>query len=282
MAESRGIRIGNQTSFSALTVTEPFEYAVANGFDAFEWFPDKRDSGLGWTEQDLSEEMRRRIRVTALTCDIRLSVHAPLLANPFEQENGRLRETLRFLQDIGASLLNIHFSDNEGIEAYAQAVKPLIKSLAEIDVRLSIENTPASRPEDFNRLFECLRAIMPHSTLHTGMCLDVGHANLCQETHNNYLSFIDRLDREVPLMHIHMHENYGDYDSHLTLFTGPSGQDPSGIKGFVERLRDRAFSGSIILEQWPYPASLLRDAREGLLRILRDRTSTEESPDPSS
>ena len=42
------IRIGNQTAFSALTPLEPFEYAVQNGFTAFEWFPDKKETGEGW------------------------------------------------------------------------------------------------------------------------------------------------------------------------------------------------------------------------------------------
>jgi len=33
-------------AFSALTI--PFEYAVESGFNAFEWFPDKKESGEGW------------------------------------------------------------------------------------------------------------------------------------------------------------------------------------------------------------------------------------------
>jgi hypothetical protein len=65
------IRIGNQTSFAAGNVMEPFEYAVENGFDAFEWFPDQKTSGEGWSENDLSEETRVFIRDTAVAEDIR-------------------------------------------------------------------------------------------------------------------------------------------------------------------------------------------------------------------
>jgi len=44
------ICIGNQSAFSATRLLEPFEYAVANGFNAFEWFPDKRlFGGMGGT-----------------------------------------------------------------------------------------------------------------------------------------------------------------------------------------------------------------------------------------
>src|SRR5947209_6292522 len=48
MSDSGSISIGNQTAFSAASLMEPFEYALANGFDAFEWFPDKKESGAGW------------------------------------------------------------------------------------------------------------------------------------------------------------------------------------------------------------------------------------------
>ena len=40
------VRLGNQTSCWAATPFEPFEFALASGFDAFEWFPDKKP-GLG-------------------------------------------------------------------------------------------------------------------------------------------------------------------------------------------------------------------------------------------
>jgi hypothetical protein len=56
------IRIGNQTSFSAQTPLQPFDFALENGFDAFEWFPDKKDSGAGWDTDDIDSEMRQHIK----------------------------------------------------------------------------------------------------------------------------------------------------------------------------------------------------------------------------
>ena len=57
------IRIGNQTAFSARTVLEPFEFAMVNGFTAFEFFPDRGYSGIGgWAENDLDDATRRSIR----------------------------------------------------------------------------------------------------------------------------------------------------------------------------------------------------------------------------
>ena len=58
------VHIGNQTSCWAATPLDPFEFALASGFDAFEWFPDKKP-GLGWDEADLSEELRAAIRDAA-------------------------------------------------------------------------------------------------------------------------------------------------------------------------------------------------------------------------
>ena len=69
------ICIGNQTAAWAATVVEPFDYAVAQGFNAFEWFPDKKP-GAGWDETDLDATARQRIRDMGKSRGIRFSVHA--------------------------------------------------------------------------------------------------------------------------------------------------------------------------------------------------------------
>ncbi len=269
MSKTVRIRIGNQTAFSALTPTQPFEYAVENGFDAFEWFPDKKKSGAGWEESDLDAKTRRHIKNTAQEHDICLSVHAPWQVNPLQPEVWeRLLQTLEFARDIGASLLNIHLYTEEGIDSYARAIIPLMKPLVQVGIRLSIENTPVTGPQEFNELFRKLRSPGSSENACVGMCLDIGHANLCEATRNDYLKFIDLLDPQVPIIHIHMHENYGDYDSHLPLFTGPAGKDASGIEGFTERLKRRNFSGCIILEQWPEPPTLLKEACNRLREMI--------------
>jgi hypothetical protein len=55
----------------------------------------------------------------------------------------------------------------------------------------------------------------------------------------------------VPIIRAHEHENEGDRDGHLPLFSGPAGRDSAGIAGLIGRLIGRAFDGCIILEQWP-------------------------------
>jgi sugar phosphate isomerase/epimerase len=263
------IRIGNQTAFCASWIEQPFDYAVENGFDAFEWFPDKKESGLGWSEDDLGKAMRAVIKETALTHDIALSVHPPWCASPLNPESiAAFSRSIELAQDVGASLINIHLYLDHGIDSFVQAIIPLVDRLEALNIRLAIENTPLTGPGDFNRLFSELEKAGSASSKHIGMCLDVGHANLFPATRNDYLRFVDLIDTHIPIIHMHLHENYGDHDSHLTLFTGPAGRDASGIEGLLQRLNRRGFSGCVIFEQWPHPPGLLLDARNRLLTMI--------------
>ncbi len=270
------IKIGNQTAFSAATTEEPFHYAVENRFDAFEWFPDKNRSGQGWAVEDIKPDIRSYIKETALKHNITLSVHASLSANPLDIEtHGIIMKEIKFAKEIGAELINIHLYVNCEIELYVKAVMPILQQIEKTGIKITFENTPITSPEDFNRLFNLLQKMNIVEKEYIGMCFDVGHANLCSATHNDYLGFIDRLDTSVPISHMHMHENYGDYDSHLPVFTGPSGSDSCGIRGLMERLKRSRFSGSIILEQWPEPRSLLNDSRNKLLDLWNDECNKE-------
>jgi sugar phosphate isomerase/epimerase len=271
MPDSNQIWIGNQTSCAAATVVEPFAYALANGFNAFEWFPDKKPSGAGWQEGDLAPEQRRAIRETAQAQGIRLSVHARLEANPLELGMWPLLlKDVELVRDLGAALLNIHLHAENGLKVYVDSITWLIRHLGGTGLQLAIENTPLHPPEQFNELFARLQDQDPAGNNRVGMCLDLGHANLCAATRNNYLGYLDQLQPQVPIIHLHLHENWGDADSHLPLFTGPAAHDRAGVREFVRRLKRRGFSGSMILEQWPQPPSRLNQARAALLQIWNE------------
>jgi sugar phosphate isomerase/epimerase len=268
MPEPNSIGVGNQTAFSAQSPLQPFEYALTNGFEVFEWFPDKRPSGQGWEEDDLTMNERLEVRKLATAHRVRFSVHARWQANPLNVEDHYiLRKDIRLAQDLGASLLCIHLYHEAGPEAYAQAILPLVDRLAEARIRLSIENTPLTTPEHFNELFAHLRELPAGLMDSIGMCFDMGHANLCQSALNDYLAYLDQLDPCVPIVHVHLHENWGDYDSHLPLFTGPAANNLAGVRGLIARLKQRGYSGAFILEQWPDPPSLLNEARQRFLRL---------------
>jgi len=267
------IRIGNQTFFAA-AITHPFEYALAHRFDAFEFFPDINEAGVGWRATDLNTQTRTEIRDRAKSADMQLAVHAPSwITSARDLASDQLTESQQLAQDLGATLINIHLMLEDSIPAFAATIRPLATRLAPSGITLSIENTPMTPPAAFNALFETIESWPSEARSAIGMCLDLGHANLCEATVNDYLGFIERLSDRVPIVHVHLHENYGDTDSHLPIFTGPSADDPHGIERLIQRLLQRGFKGSMILEQWPQPLSLLDQIRNRLRAMISAHAS---------
>jgi sugar phosphate isomerase/epimerase len=263
--DTRAIRIGNQTNCHT-QATLPFEFALRHGFDAFEWFSDK--GRAGWREDDASPEERERLRQTSRERDMLFSVHTPHAADPSTPEGAdAVRRSIRFAGEVGAGVVNVHLFPEHGARAFAASLGPLLEAATVAGVRLSLENTPQTSPDDFNAVFDVLSAV-PDAFERIGMCFDMGHANLFSGTRNNYLHFLDSLGEHVPINHLHAHENWGDRDSHLTLFTGPSDHDDRGVRGLAQRLLSRGFRGSVVLEQWPNPPEQLIHARERLKGLL--------------
>lgn len=262
------IRIGNQTSCN-VTAELPFSFALKNGFDAFEWFSDP--GRVGWHEDCMSAEERINIRKTAKAHDIVYSVHAPWAADPTTSSGAAaIRRSINFAGDIGAVLVNFHLFPKHEANVYVEALMPLVEAATEADLRLSIENTRECSPEDVNAVFKLLAAI-PEAASRTGLCFDMGHANIFTGTRNDYIAYVDRLGGHVPIIHWHAHENWGDRDSHLTLFTGAAGQDASGVRALIKRLQTRGFAGSVVLEQWPQPPEILISTRQRILQMWQEK-----------
>lgn len=269
MADGCRFYIGNQTAFSA-PLSDPFDFALAHGFEAFEFFPDGGQHGRGWGAEDVSPPQRYAFRAAACERDVRLSVHAALEAGATDAESrDKLLRDIDFAGDLGARVLNLHL-DAEGGEGFAQAALSLVDYLGPLGITLALENTVTTGPETINDFFQRVQGLDAERAGGIGLCLDIGHANLYGGTRNDYLGFIDRLAAHVPIVHMHVHENWGDADRHLPLFSGPAGRDPAGIAGLLRRLRHRHYRGSLIFEQWPMPPSLLLDARDRL-RALQDQ-----------
>lgn len=255
------IRVGNQTSSHA-QARAPYEFALARGFDAFEWLSDK--GPWGWSEDDTPHVERAEMRSAAQEHGMLFSVHAPIAADPTHVDGAdAIRHSIRFGGEVGAGVVNMHYFSERGARRFAEALRPLLEAAQTAGVRLSLENTPRTSPDDFNALFGEL-AVLPESAGQVGMCLDMGHANLFPGTRHDYLAFVDRLDGDIPIIHLHAHENWGDSDSHLPLFTGPSLHDDRGVRGLVQRLKQRGFEGSVVLEQWPDPPEILVKSRQRL------------------
>jgi sugar phosphate isomerase/epimerase len=250
-----GPHIGNQTAFHVRPLS-PFAFAVEHGFDAFEFFPDGKAGGPGWASADLSPATRRQIRSAAEEHGMRLSVHATLDAEP----SGELFwADVELARDIGARVVNTHLPARAE-PGFAAAALAAAGRLCVDGLTLAFENTVALGPDAVNRFFAELRTRGPGGARGVGLCLDIGHASLYPGTRKRFLDYLDLVDAEVPIVHVHAHENWGDSDSHLPLFTGPAGRDDTAVWGLMQRLHARGFAGSIILEQWPNPPELLATA----------------------
>ncbi len=266
MGEGQPFPIGNQTAFCA-PVTAPFAFAVEHGFEAFEFFPDGGPNGQGWSSRDLSADQRSHFRAAAAQRDMRLSVHAALEAQLLDKATwDGLMHDIDLARDLGARVLNLHLASVDP-EGCATAALTLVDILRPLGITLALENTVSVGPDQVNEVFRVTESRLAGRQIGVGLCLDIGHANLCAATKNDYLRFLDALGDHVPIVHAHIHENWGDADRHLTLFTGPAGRDPSGVVGLLRRLRQRKFGGALIFEQWPTPTSLLLLARERLRSI---------------
>lgn len=263
MTEDWRFFIGNQTAFCA-PLSGPFGFAVEHRFEAFEFFPDGGPNGRGWAADDVAAEQRRGFRILAHEKSIRLSVHAALEANLLEASTwGSLMRDIGLARDLGAKVLNLHLASGNP-NACARAALALVAILKPMGIALALENTVSVSPDEVNEVFKSIGQTEPDGPQSVGLCLDVGHANLYAGTRNDYLRYLDGLGSHVPIVHAHLHENWGDSDSHLTLFSGPSGRNATGVAGLLRRLRQRRFKGSMILEQWPTPASLLTVAHDRL------------------
>jgi sugar phosphate isomerase/epimerase len=257
--------IGNHTTQSARPMLAPYDYAVTKGFDAFEWVSDK--GGGGWAESDFDSAARASFRQVGAERGIRFSVHAPFAADPCNADGANaIYRSLDFAADVRAAVVNVHLFPQHGAERFIEALRPLLARARRLGVRISLENTPETTPDHFNAVFAGL-ANVPEASV-AGMCLDMGHANLCAGTRNDYLNFVDRLGAHVPIIHWHAHENWGDRDSHLPLFTGPAGKNDAGVRGLVRRLAQRGFDGSVVMEQWPSPPEVLVRTRERLQALI--------------
>jgi sugar phosphate isomerase/epimerase len=263
-------RIGNQTSRHAPWRLS-YEFALGQGFDAFEWFSDTGPAG--WSEKAVDGPARQGLRREGEARGVRFSVHAPVVADPTRPEGASaIRRSLDFADDIAAAVGNVHRSPEHSAVEFARAFRPLLAD-APAGVRLCLENTPETSLEYVNAVFELLP--LAGAAGRVGMCLDTGHANLHSGTRNDYLGYADRLGGHIPVIHWHAHENRGDADSHLPLFTGPSARNDRGLRGLARRLRRWDSCGSVILEQWPRQPQLLSRARDRLRELLQ---SVEEDP----
>ncbi len=188
---SQRIRIGNQTAISCADRMEPFEFALRHGFGRLRVVRRQEvesptaappaGTSRTWTAPRAPGSATPARPATCSSPCMRPG--RPTRCTPSGVE--LLLRSLDFARDIGADLVNLHLYMDDGAASYVRSLEPVIRRAAAAGLRLSIENTPHTTPEDFNQTFACLRELDAAPPEAVGMCLDIGHANLCEATHND-------------------------------------------------------------------------------------------------
>ncbi|KYH36197.1 MAG: hypothetical protein AYL30_008130, partial [Candidatus Hecatellales archaeon B24] len=136
-----------------------------------------------------------------------------------------------------------YFYPKKSLKVNSESVRILLKKAENLGVHLAIENMPKgdwpllSTVEEFEAFFS------ERSLEGLGLALDVGHA----QTVGQVEAFIRKFKGKIS--HIHLHDNFGDEDSHLKIGNGIIDW-PSTLKA----LKKASFSGYLIVEsvQEPY------------------------------
>ncbi len=158
----------------------------------------------------------------------RLAIHGPYAGIDFGSRDCLLKEAVRRRMDLvyhmvadlrpdtlvlhtGCSDILVRFGlTDQWLDPAAAFWQAEIDRYAVLGVRVVLENIAEEQPD---AMIELARRV---DNRYFGLCLDVGHANLCSSIPPS--EWIRRMGGS--LMHVHLHDNNGERDEHLPLGRG--------------------------------------------------------------
>ena len=234
---------------------EEIEWIGKNGFDFVDFTleppaadPDQIDPGAVRAALD-----RHGLGVVAHT-----AYYLPF-ASPFagirEACLGEFRRALRAAHQIGATVVNVHYSNPPGffskeqvIEWHVEVLSRLCQEAAEVGITVVLEHVPHGGGDQLENIVE----IMGRASL-LRFHLDSGHAKL-ERGYDRWDEYLDRLGSK--LRHVHLSENDGTADQHLPLGSAP--RSTTDWPQHVKKLKATGYDGTITLEVFaPQKAYLL-------------------------
>ncbi|MCW4053782.1 MAG: sugar phosphate isomerase/epimerase [Candidatus Bathyarchaeota archaeon] len=208
------------------------------------------DEGL----HELSKKRVNTLNEIARAKGISYTVHAPFadinIASPsklmLNASIKRLEQSMAYANAINARLWVFHPGAKTGISTFypeedwkqnIQTIRELHETSEKYGLNTAIENLPEKygfimrNPEDFQKFYK-------ETKLNDiGIALDVGHANLENQT----INFIKKLPDKI--VHIHLSDNTGETDQHLGI-----GYGKINWQQFAEALKEIAYDKNIIIE----------------------------------
>lgn len=197
----------------------------------------------------------------------RLTVHGPFIGLIYNHNDCLLKQAIRKRLDMTFEMtralkpdtLVLHtqyrnsFPKFEMEEMWAEKVADFwrkeIRRYAACGVRVVLENLEEPDPKLMIDLVDRVN----HEYL--GLCLDTGHANIFSDL--KLSQWVKRMGRR--LMHIHIHDNNGDMDSHL-----PVGAGNIDFKDLFNAVRRIVPQTTVSLEVHEKPAVIMTNLRKVL------------------
>lgn len=226
------------------------------------------DEGL----HELNEKRVAKLNEIAKAKGIRYTVHAPFadinIASPskpmLNASIKRLEQSMSYARDLNAQLWVFHPGAKTGISSFypgedwkqnTQTIQQLHETAEKHGLNTAIENLPEKygfimrNPEDFQRFYKETKL------KDIGIVLDVGHANLENQT----INFLRKLPDKI--VHMHLSDNMGEHDQHLGI-----GHGKINWQQFAETLKEIDYDKNIIIEA-------IHNVPESLQK-LREMTAT--------
>ena len=231
------------------TLGEPFERMLKNLAKIDAKYAEIVDDGF----HTLNKKRVEALNKTAKSLDIHYTVHCPFadinIASPskpmLNASLKRLKQSMAYASQLNAELWVLHPGLFTGISPFypgrewkqnIQSIQSLAETAREYDLRIAIENVPKKygaimkTPQDFTRLYD-------ETKLEIGIVLDVGHANLENQTD----PFLTQLPNRIE--HFHLSDNAGEVDQHLGI-----GYGKIDWQDFIAKIRHIDFKGIAMVE----------------------------------
>ncbi len=253
------------------------------GMDIWSWMELAQELGLGGVElradpgiahpDELSPFDRQRLR--KLSSDgLKLSLHMPIhgvsLTWPVRSvaaaSLGEVIRSLELAAEIGADVVIIHpgrlpeeylpfpkwLERSRDLLRFALGL--LLPRAEKLQVKIALENLGNGRDRGLVQTAEEHLAILSEFP---GLwaCFDLGHLHTLGGSPGEYIRALSSR-----LIHVHLHDNLGDWDAHL-----PLGEGNAPWRETLATLEENRFSGRIILEI-PDPSGLRLSVQKILSR----------------
>ena len=194
------------------TIAEAIEELTGLGFGVEVW------TNRGWGEEPwVSPELSQEIKASCARTS-HVSVHTRPEHSKWNPHD--LQDEVEFCALIGAHALILH-PNSLGLEGPEPRPDfPGIRRLATQAHRLGVQLVLENTPDTMWALDLALDEIGddPEKT-NLGICIDVGHAYISQDAGREPIrNYIERYKGQ--LVHLHLHDNFGDADEHLPIKDG--------------------------------------------------------------